>query len=181
MHYEDVAYFGPEPELQPETQHPEPPKDETNIAGMGRVDTFPHIPEEVMNRLRARRSWDRQRRRRKKAASASASAFAFASVARADANVNTNEDAVFARAAGGGNNRPLPPLPRARAPPRNTKTSKHFEFDWLPEALWCLLSVLCLAAIAAVLKIYDGRSLDDCWPLAAISLNTLVAFLAAVC
>jgi hypothetical protein len=51
--------------------------------------------------------------------------------------------------------------------------------DWISEILWFLLSILCLAAVAAVLKIYDGRPFSD-WPL-AISLNALVAFLTALC
>jgi hypothetical protein len=51
--------------------------------------------------------------------------------------------------------------------------------SWMPEMLWCLLSIACLAAVAAVLKIYDGRRLAD-WPL-AVSLNTLVAFLTTLC
>jgi hypothetical protein len=51
--------------------------------------------------------------------------------------------------------------------------------DWIPEIVWCLLSILCLAAVTVVLKIYDGRPFSD-WPL-AISLNALVAFLTSLC
>lgn len=51
--------------------------------------------------------------------------------------------------------------------------------QWLPEILCCLLSIACLAAIVGVLKTFDGRGLSD-WPL-TVSLNTLVAFLTAVC
>ncbi|KXX82901.1 hypothetical protein MMYC01_200620 [Madurella mycetomatis] len=58
MHYEDLDYFRPAPESEP--------KDESQIdGGVPRADTFPPIPE-GMNRLRARRSWDRQRKRRRK-------------------------------------------------------------------------------------------------------------------
>lgn len=50
---------------------------------------------------------------------------------------------------------------------------------WLPEISCCLLALGCFAAIVAVLKSYDGRGLPD-WPM-AVSLNTVVAFLTAVC
>ncbi|KAK3310477.1 uncharacterized protein B0T15DRAFT_507150 [Chaetomium strumarium] len=50
---------------------------------------------------------------------------------------------------------------------------------WLPEIMWCLVSIACLVVIVAVLKTYDGRGLTD-WPL-TVSLNTLVAFLVAIC
>ncbi|KAK4230588.1 hypothetical protein QBC38DRAFT_356708 [Podospora fimiseda] len=50
---------------------------------------------------------------------------------------------------------------------------------WLPELFCWLLSLLCFVAIVVVLKVYDGRELSD-WPL-AVSLNTLVAFLTAIC
>lgn len=51
--------------------------------------------------------------------------------------------------------------------------------QWLPEIMWCLLGVVCLAVIIAVLKTFDGHSLAD-WPL-TVSLNTLIAFLVAIC
>jgi hypothetical protein len=51
--------------------------------------------------------------------------------------------------------------------------------NWLPEILCCLLGIACFAIIIAVLKTYDGRGLTD-WP-RTVSLNTLVAFLAAIC
>jgi len=50
---------------------------------------------------------------------------------------------------------------------------------WLAEISCCLLGVVCLAVIVAVLKKFEGRSTSD-WPL-TVSLNTVVAFLVAVC
>ncbi|KAK3693594.1 hypothetical protein B0T22DRAFT_44390 [Podospora appendiculata] len=58
MHYEDIAYLGPEP------------RDELHVAGGG-AETFPPFPEGT-NNPRARRSWDRQRRRRERGAVPSA-------------------------------------------------------------------------------------------------------------
>ncbi|KAL2130118.1 hypothetical protein VTI74DRAFT_6880 [Chaetomium olivicolor] len=55
----------------------------------------------------------------------------------------------------------------------------HYCKHWLPEILCCLFSIVCLAVIVAVLKTYEGRGLTD-WPL-TVSLNTLVAFLTAIC
>ncbi|KAK0730392.1 hypothetical protein B0H67DRAFT_30559 [Lasiosphaeris hirsuta] len=51
--------------------------------------------------------------------------------------------------------------------------------SWAAELLWSLLSVICLAAIIAILKRHDGQGLPG-WPL-GISLNTLIAFLEAIC
>lgn len=51
---------------------------------------------------------------------------------------------------------------------------------WLPEVLGCVVGVVCLAVIVAVLKTFDGRGLADDWPM-TVSLNTLVAFLTAIC
>ncbi|KAK4105368.1 hypothetical protein N658DRAFT_416829 [Parathielavia hyrcaniae] len=50
---------------------------------------------------------------------------------------------------------------------------------WLPELVCCCLSIACLVVIVVLLKTYDGRRLAD-WPL-SVSLNTLIAFLAAIC
>ncbi|KAK3383701.1 hypothetical protein B0T24DRAFT_605978 [Lasiosphaeria ovina] len=50
---------------------------------------------------------------------------------------------------------------------------------WTAEILWCILSFVCLAAIAVLLKIYDGHGLPN-WPL-AVSINVPVAFLTAIC
>jgi len=49
---------------------------------------------------------------------------------------------------------------------------------WLPEVVCCVVSIASLAALAALLRRYDGRGLRD-WPL-GVTLNTLVAFLAAI-
>jgi len=62
--------------------------------------------------------------------------------------------------------------------PNHQGAENHF-VPWIPELLWSLLSLVCLAAIIAVMKGYDGQSLAD-WPL-AIPLNGLVAFLEAIC
>ncbi|KAK3335417.1 hypothetical protein B0T19DRAFT_395280 [Cercophora scortea] len=58
MHYEDIAYLGPEP------------RDETHWAGGG-AEAFPSFPEGTNNTPRARRSWERQRKRRERGAAAS--------------------------------------------------------------------------------------------------------------
>lgn len=51
--------------------------------------------------------------------------------------------------------------------------------SWAPELLWSLLSVICFAAIVVIFKRHDGQGLPG-WPL-GISLNTLIAFLEAIC
>ncbi len=101
------------------------------------------------NRPEARRSWDRQRRRRKR----------------------TTASAATPGGNGGSNGGPFP----RRA---GSHLGGHF-MDWAPEIMCLILSLVCLAAIVAVMKLYDGRSLAN-WPL-AISLNALVAFLEAIC
>ena len=137
MHYEDIDYFGPEAESEP--------KDESQVDGaLPRADTFPELPE-ILDRPRARRSWDRQRRRRRK----------------------------------------IDPGPRGPGGRGKRREGGGFGafwrycVNWLPEILCCLLGIACFAIIIAVLKTYDGRGLTD-WPL-TVSLNTLVAFLAAIC
>ncbi|KAH8899409.1 hypothetical protein GQ53DRAFT_836453 [Thozetella sp. PMI_491] len=60
-----------------------------------------------------------------------------------------------------------------------TSSSREFVLPWVPEVLWCLLSVVCAIMVAVVLKLYDGRAVPD-WPL-GISLNALVAFLVTLC
>ncbi|KAK1837182.1 hypothetical protein QBC39DRAFT_325960 [Podospora conica] len=55
MHYEDVAYLGPEHQ----------PNEKTSATPPERQETFPGIPT-GMNRPEARRSWDRQRRQQEK-------------------------------------------------------------------------------------------------------------------
>lgn len=135
MHYEDLDYFRPAPESEP--------KDESQIdGGVPRADTFPPIPE-GLNRLRARRSWDRQRKRRRK---------------KMASDAGTGDD--WGR--------------RGRL-----GAAWQYCAHWLPEISCCLLSLGLFAAIIAVLRLYDGRGLPD-WPL-TVSLNTVVAFLAAMC
>lgn len=129
MHYEDIAYLDSEND----------PKDEVEMGGLSRNETFPGIPEGANSR--ARRSWDRQRNWRMK---------------------NSQNPRGTAGAV---------PLERGGF-------GKHF-VAWTPEILWSLLSVLSLGLIIAVLKVYDQRGLPN-WPL-PISLNTLVAFLEAIC
>jgi len=129
MHYEDIAYLDSEND----------PKDELEMGGLSRNETFPAIPEGANNR--ARRSWDRQRNRRMK----------------------------------------KPQNPRGTtgaAPLERGGFGKHL-VAWTPEILWSLLSILSLGLIIAVLTIYNQRGLPN-WPL-PISLNTLVAFLEAIC
>ncbi|KAK0733547.1 hypothetical protein B0T26DRAFT_669949 [Lasiosphaeria miniovina] len=50
---------------------------------------------------------------------------------------------------------------------------------WTAEILWCILSIVSLAPIAVLLKIYDGHDLPN-WPL-AVPLIVPVAFLTAIC
>lgn len=63
--------------------------------------------------------------------------------------------------------------------PSRLPVSREHCLGWLPEMLWCLFSVACLAAIAGLLARYNGRPLPA-WPL-GISLNALVAFLTTLC
>ncbi|KAK2016786.1 hypothetical protein LZ32DRAFT_524372 [Colletotrichum eremochloae] len=49
---------------------------------------------------------------------------------------------------------------------------------WLPELLWCVVSVASVAALASVLSRFDNRPLPR-WPL-GLTLNTLIAFLATL-
>ncbi|KAK4128919.1 hypothetical protein N657DRAFT_668058 [Parathielavia appendiculata] len=142
MHYEDLDYFGPQPESEP--------KDGSQVdIGVPRGDTFPPIPEE-MNRPKVRRSWDRQRRRRRKKMESG------------------NGDGHGGQGGGGG-----------RGGGRGGGALLRSCIDWLPEVACCFLSIVCLVVIVVVLKTYDGRGLAD-WPL-TVSLNTLIAFLAAIC
>ncbi|KAK4043715.1 hypothetical protein C8A01DRAFT_32244 [Parachaetomium inaequale] len=154
MHYEDLDYFHVTPAPGPDSE----PKDESQIdIGVPPADTFPPIPEDLLNRPKARRSWDRQRKRRRK---------------KADPGLpgGGNGDG------GGGGRR----WGRGRGE-KGGGSGGFIPYcaHWLPEMLCCLLGVVCLAVIVAVLKTYDGRGLAD-WPL-SVSLNTLVAFLAAIC
>lgn len=54
---------------------------------------------------------------------------------------------------------------------------------WLPEIIYSLLSIATLIAIFLTLRTFDGQSIDpNHWPLSpAITLNTLIALLTAVC
>lgn len=129
------------------------PKDESQIdVGVPHADTFPPIPT-GLNRPKARRSWDRQRKRRRKG--------------------NGPVDGGDGEGTG-------------RRPPRRGDDGRRgcggflrYCARWLPEISGCLLGIVCLAAIVAVLKTFDGRGLTD-WPL-TVSLNTVVAFLTAIC
>jgi hypothetical protein len=126
------------------------PKDESQIDGaVPRADTFPEVLE-GMNRPKARRSWDRQRKRRRK------------KMGPGDGDAGKHRRRGGGGGGGGG-------------------CGAFFRYctHWLPEIMWCLLSIACLVVIVAVLKTYDGRGLTD-WPL-TVSLNTLVAFLVAIC
>jgi hypothetical protein len=128
-----------------------PPKDESQVDGTGppRADTFPAMPD-GMNRPEARRSWDRQRRRRRR---------------RTEKMGPLNGEGDGGKRRGG-----------VRG---GCGAFLRYCMHWLPEILWVLLSIVCLAVIIAVLKKYDGRGLAD-WPL-TVSLNTVVAFLTAIC
>ncbi|KAM7222890.1 Protein of unknown function (DUF3176) domain containing protein [Rhypophila decipiens] len=56
-------------------------------------------------------------------------------------------------------------------------------YPWTPEILWSLLSLATLVAIFVSLRALDGKSIDPKdWPMSpAVTLNTLVAFLTAIC
>ena len=62
--------------------------------------------------------------------------------------------------------------------PRRSCASEYI-LPWVPEMLWCILSILCLVIVAVLLRVYDGRALPD-WPL-GITLNALVAFFVTSC
>ena len=62
--------------------------------------------------------------------------------------------------------------------PRRSCASEYI-LPWVPEMLWCILSILCLIIVAVLLRVYDGRALPD-WPL-GITLNALVAFFVTSC
>ncbi|OHW93480.1 hypothetical protein CSPAE12_07918 [Colletotrichum incanum] len=49
---------------------------------------------------------------------------------------------------------------------------------WLPELIWCVVSIASVAALAGVLSRFDGQPLPE-WPL-GLTLNTLIAFLATL-
>ncbi|KAL2178794.1 uncharacterized protein P884DRAFT_122024 [Thermothelomyces heterothallicus CBS 202.75] len=174
MHYEDVTYLTPPAAVAVAAAaaaaaangSDEEPKDETQIeVGVPHADTFPPIPPEL-NRPEARRSWDRQRKRRRKQhglgpPNGDGGGGHYQQRLRQWRNGSGSE---YGGERGGG---------------RGCTAFLRFCNGWLVEMLCCLLSVVCLAVVVAVLKTYNGRSLSD-WPL-AVSLNTLVAFLAAIC
>ena len=134
MHYEDVAYLGPERQSA----------DGKATAAPARQETSPDIPA-GLNRPEARRSWDRQRRAQEKA--------------------------------------PFPPTENSEVYERERERPQRRTggpiTGWTAEIIWSTTSLLCLGAIIAVLKVFDGQSLME-WPI-PISLNALVAFLEALC
>ncbi|AEO54059.1 hypothetical protein MYCTH_2296145 [Thermothelomyces thermophilus ATCC 42464] len=168
MHYEDVTYLTPPAAGAAAAANgfDEEPKDETQVeVGVPHADTFPPVPPEL-NRPEARRSWDRQRKRRRKQhglgpPNGDGGGGHYQQRLRQWRNGSGTE---YGGERGGG---------------RGCTAFLRFCNGWLVEMLCCLLSVVCLAVVVAVLKTYNGRSLSD-WPL-AVSLNTLVAFLAAIC
>jgi hypothetical protein len=193
MHYEDLDYFGAAGP-GPGPGSPSEPKDESQIGSVSvaaddgiigvlrPADTFPAIPE-GMYRPEARRSWDRQRRDRRRL---------------------EGEEGGFGEGGGGGGGSGIGGRGR-RGRGRGTGGGRggggggggtgmgtgmgmgmgrcaaflRYCKHWVAEILGCVVGVVCLAVVAAVLKTFDGRGLAD-WPM-TVSLNTLVAFLTAIC
>ncbi len=62
---------------------------------------------------------------------------------------------------------------------RRRSCANDYIFPWIPEILWCILSIICLIIVAVLLRVYNGRALPD-WPL-GITLNALVAFFVTLC
>jgi hypothetical protein len=61
---------------------------------------------------------------------------------------------------------------------KRTRSLRQSTFRWLSEILSCVLSLLCVIAIAVVLAIYDGQLAPN-WPL-GITLNALLALLTSL-
>ncbi|KAL2161406.1 hypothetical protein VTH06DRAFT_7967 [Thermothelomyces fergusii] len=171
MHYEDVTYLVPSAavaavETAAANGFGEEPKDEAQVElGIPHADSFPPVLSEL-NRPEARRSWDRQRRRWRKQRGVGAP--------NGDGDGGDHQQRLRPR-----RNRDRAEYGGEEGGGRGRTAFLHFCDGWLVEMLCCLLSVVCLGVLVAVLKTYDGRSLSD-WPL-GVSLNTLAAFLAAIC
>ncbi|KAK1995865.1 hypothetical protein LX36DRAFT_712817 [Colletotrichum falcatum] len=71
---------------------------------------------------------------------------------------------------------PLPSTARQQQQQKQPWTTSLL--GWLPELLWCAVSVASVAALAGVLSRFDGQPLPR-WPL-GLTLNTLIAFLATL-
>lgn len=162
MHYEDLGVFDAGPRDAPGSAGA---KDESQIGALPvRADTFPdEIPIDdglkKKERQRATKQWAREQRKHHK-------------LMRQKAGGGGGEGE-------GGGEFPKTAAKKERKRGGSCGAFLNYCGHWLPELFCWLLSLLCFVAIVAVLKVYDGRGLSD-WPL-AVSLNTLVAFLTAIC
>ncbi|KAK3945409.1 hypothetical protein QBC46DRAFT_433768 [Diplogelasinospora grovesii] len=193
MHYEDVAYFGPVNDPGPASPIKSPIKDSQSQPAprevqQQRADSFPasssssakpgipimsqtrHAWEQRLKptlNLNPKRTKKRQKREEKMPATSVALPVPDQGL---DAYVHAGPGSVVVD-------------PEQQQSTRSGGLVSMCQFfvmiSWLPELLWSLLSILCLAGVVLSLRLYDGRSLAD-WPL-AVSLNTLVAFLATLC
>lgn len=64
-------------------------------------------------------------------------------------------------------------------PPRSQKSTSRVFSGWLPEIIWCIISVACIPALVGMLRRFEGQPLPD-WP-HGITLNTAVAFISTLC
>ncbi|KAM7202375.1 Protein of unknown function (DUF3176) domain containing protein, partial [Rhypophila sp. PSN 637] len=133
MHYEDIDYFGPEAE-------------ETDIDS-------PDLEME-QEKLKARRSWERQQRKQR------------------------IPSLISSAGRGGGNSLAGGGIGIDGVPPSQGVISA-----WASEILWSLLSVATLIAMFITFRAFDGKSIaPKDWPISpSVTLNTLVALLTAIC
>lgn len=90
-------------------------------------------------------------------------------------NAMTKERGLTAVESGGTGSARADESTAAREPPRASFVLK----AWLPEILWCGLSIGFLVALVVVLSHFDDHPMPQ-WPL-GLTVNTLVAFLATSC
>ncbi|KAK4162125.1 hypothetical protein QBC43DRAFT_88083 [Cladorrhinum sp. PSN259] len=151
MHYEDLDYFNPGPAIAPASAAQ--PKDESQVGvAPVRADTFPdEVPIDDGLKKKERQRAKKQWDRQER---------------------KRNK----VKREGG---EPPKTVRKERKRAGGCAAFLNYCGHWLPELFCWLLSLLCFVAIVVVFKVYDERVLSD-WPL-AVSLNTLVGFLTAIC
>ncbi|KAK4216573.1 hypothetical protein QBC37DRAFT_337604 [Rhypophila decipiens] len=151
MHYEDIDYFVPEAETDIDSPALEVEQEKLNV-GYFPSSMSGTAPADVLQMgVKARRSWERQQRKQSKRQQ------------RHLDDINTAPH----KATGVGR------IPH----------NQGVIYPWTPEILWSLLSLATLVAIFVSLRALDGKSIDPKdWPISpAVTLNTLVALLTAIC